>query len=138
MKNILSIVVLLVVLTGVGYFISRGDSKKTTTAKDNPTITQQIKGTSNQNGIVLFTGKGCPHCANVEKYIKDNNIAEKVKFETKEVWYNEVNNKQMLDVATKCGLAKDQIGVPFMWTGAKCLVGEDEVMNFFKEQTNVK
>ncbi len=91
---------------------------------------------NSDNQMTLFYGKGCPHCAIVEKYIKANNVQKKLKFEEKEVYYNKTNAQQLIEKAKKCGLSTQSIGVPFFWTGSHCLIGDNDIINFFKEQLN--
>jgi glutaredoxin len=91
-----------------------------------------------QSQIVLFYGDGCPHCAIVEDYIKNNNIKERLSFEEKEVYYNQNNAKELEAKAKICGLATDSIGVPFLWEGEKCYVGDQEIIRFFNQKINEK
>lgn len=142
MKNITSIIILVAILIAVGFVFSKkkkeptvAGEKTTKTITITPSVTQDTK---TQTGVILFVGNGCPHCANIEKFIKDNGIENKVKFVKKEVWYNESNSDQMVGIAKKCGYSEDQVGVPFLWTGQKCLIGEDDVTNYFKEQAGIK
>ena len=91
-----------------------------------------------QSQIVLFYGDGCPHCAIVEDYIKNNNIKERLSFEEKEVYYNQNNAKELEAKAKICGLATDSIGVPFLWDGLKCYVGYQDIINFLNQKINEK
>ncbi len=94
--------------------------------------------TPQANGIIYFYGEGCPHCANVDQFLKDNKIEEKVSFEKKEVFNNQDNAKELVDLSQKCGLPSDQVGVPFLWDGSKCYVGDTDVINFFKQKTGIQ
>jgi len=97
----------------------------------------QEKNKNQQTGqIILFYGDGCPHCTTIEEYIKENNISDKVSFIKKEVYYNQNNAKELEDKAKICGLPTDLIGVPFLWDGKKCLVGDQDIINFFKQKIN--
>ncbi|MFA6552710.1 MAG: hypothetical protein WCT19_04410 [Candidatus Paceibacterota bacterium] len=86
--------------------------------------------------IILFYGDGCPHCAIIEEYIKKNNINDKISFAQKEVYYNQNNAKELEAKAKICGFPTDSIGVPFLWDGEKCLIGDQDIINFFKQKTN--
>lgn len=97
---------------------------------DNQTPIQQI------NEIVLFYGDGCPHCAIVEEYVEGNNIEAKVPFAKKEVYYNKQNADELVAKAKICGMPTDSIGVPFLWDGSRCLVGDQDIIEFFKTKTN--
>jgi glutaredoxin len=90
--------------------------------------------TESLDGIILFYGQGCPHCANVDKYIAENNVKDKVTFAELEVFSNRDNAKLLEEKAVVCGLATDSIGVPFLWDGSKCKVGDQDIINFFKEK----
>lgn len=91
---------------------------------------QQIE----QSQIILFYGDGCPHCALVEQYINENNVKAKVSFVEKEVYYNQQNASELTAKAEACGMATDSIGVPFLWDGSTCLVGDQPIINFFKQK----
>jgi len=86
------------------------------------------------NGITLFYGIGCPHCEKVEEYLTTNKVAEKVQYTKKEVYYNKRNAKEMASRAKTCGLPTDTIGVPFLWTGSGCLLGEPDIVDFFQKK----
>ncbi len=91
-----------------------------------------------QDKIILFYGDGCSHCALVEKFIKDNNIQNKVSFVEKEVFGDDVNANELVQKATTCGVATDSVGVPFLWDGSHCVIGDEAVINFFKQKTNIQ
>jgi len=95
------------------------------------------KNISPQNKIILFYGENCPFCQKVEDFIKENKIEEKVPFERKEVFNNEKNAQELVGKAQKCGLSAADIGVPFLWDGSKCFVGDTDIINFFKQKTGV-
>ena len=101
-----------------------------------PSTTVNTRQTTKQ--IILFYGDGCPHCALVEKYVAENNVALKVPFVKKEVYYNNKNAEELAAKAKICGLPTDSIGVPFLWDGSKCLVGDQDIIKFFKERMNRK
>ena len=88
------------------------------------------KNQSNNQGIILYYGNTCPHCEDLEKFIKANDIESKVSFERKEVFLSKSNSSEMGQKAAKCGLQTDVIGVPFMWTGSTCLLGNDQIEKF--------
>ena len=96
---------------------------------------------SNQElkGIVLFYGIGCPHCAKVEEFIKENKIKEKIAFSEKEVYFNRDNVRKLMEVAKMCGFNENEVGVPFLWDGEnqRCVVGDEPIINFFKQRLNL-
>ena len=93
----------------------------------------------NTKGIILFYGRECPHCKDVEDFIVANNIASKVSFTESEVWHNK-SNAQLLSQKVKiCGITTDTVGVPFLYDGVdKCYIGETDVPNFLKAQAGIK
>jgi glutaredoxin len=109
--GIIGVALFLVVL----FFLGRGGSKVPT-------------------GITLYYGEGCLHCRNVEQFLEENDVRQKVSFEQKEVWSNQENAQEMRDVAKSCGLPIDSLGVPFLWTGTGCLVGDKDIINFFQKK----
>lgn len=116
----------IVVLTGAAFIILKG--------KNNPP-----PNGDNNSKIILFYGAGCPHCAVVEEYIKQNKIDEKITFARKEVRQNKDNANELVEKAKVCGLPTDSIGVPFLWDGTngdKCYVGDKDVIDYFKQKTN--
>jgi len=112
------------IVLGIGFYFSR---------EKNSSQDQDLKG------IILFYGIGCPHCAKVEEFIKENKIKEKIVFEEKEVYFNKDNVKKLVEIAKKCGFNEKEIGVPFLWDGEnqRCIVGDEPIINFFKEKLNL-
>ena len=97
--------------------------------------------------IILFYGAECPHCQNVEKYISDNKIDQKVKFIRLEVPFGNRNNSQLqansrvlLGRAQACGITTTQVAIPFMWNGKSktCLLGDQDIINYFKNAAEIK
>jgi len=111
-------------------FENKEDNLSNNTAEEN----QRVE----ESQITLFYGDGCPHCAIVEDYIKNNNIKQKLSFEEKEVYYNQNNAKELEAKAKICGLATDSIGVPFLWDGLKCYVGDRDIIDFLNQKINEK
>lgn len=97
------------------------------------TASAQIK-----SDIVLYYGDGCPHCANVEKYLQDNDIKNKISFEEKEVYKNKDNAEQMAEDASYCDIDVESFGVPFLWADGKCLMGDEDIIAFFKQKSDEK
>jgi glutaredoxin len=100
----------------------------------NNTQNTENRFADSEEGIVFFYGEGCPHCAKVEEFFKDNNIEDKVDFVKKEVYKNRRNANELAARAKDCGLSTQRIGVPFLWDGSKCLIGDEDIINFFKQK----
>jgi hypothetical protein len=99
----------------------------------------KIASSSNQTNsdIIFYYSNTCTHCKVVEEFVVSNKISEKVSFQSKEVGADSANAADIMDKASKCGIKQEDIGVPMLWDGAKCYVGQDDVINFFKLKANV-
>lgn len=92
------------------------------------------------SGIVLFYGDGCSHCKNVEDFIVNNSVEEKVKFERKEVFNNTDNASLLLKTGELCKISKEYIGgVPLLWDGPNktCVFGDVDIIKFFQDKINL-
>jgi glutaredoxin len=119
-KNIILILIIIIIIVGLVFvFFRKGDSG------------------NSSSSIILFSRDGCPHCANVEEYIKTNKINEKVDFQTKEVGSNADNAELLRQKAVACGIPESEIGVPFLWDGSKCFVGDQDIIKFFGEKAGI-
>ncbi len=85
-------------------------------------------------GIILFEGSPCSHCAVVETFIKQNAIEKNVTFTRLEVFHNATNADILADKAQTCGLNPQTLGVPLVWDGAHCIIGETDVIRFFSQK----
>jgi glutaredoxin len=88
-------------------------------------------------GIILFYGDGCPHCAIVEEFIKENKIDVKISFSKKEVYYNKENSSLLIEKAKICNFDTNSIGIPFLWDGTRCLVGDQDIIEFLKLKAGI-
>jgi len=91
------------------------------------------------DGTVLFYGDGCPHCKNVDDFISENNIKDKVKFSSLEVWNNKDNQAILAQDIKKCEMNADEVGIPFLFDGVdKCYMGDEDVINYFKTKAGIQ
>jgi len=123
-KKIYLIVALTIIAIGAVIFVAFSDKKEAS----------QKTGEKTNASIILFFGKGCPHCENVDKFIQENKAKEKVSFEELEVFLNKDNAKLMEEKAKECQLDAKSLGVPFLWNSGKCFSGDVDIINFFKGQ----
>jgi glutaredoxin len=90
---------------------------------------------TNKSEMILFFGDTCPHCKNVDKYLEDNGIRNKVKFQELEVYQNKANAELLTAIAKKCNLdTTGGVGVPFLYDGSKCIQGDQPIIDFFKNK----
>ena len=88
------------------------------------------------NSIIFFYGSTCPHCADVEAWMKENKVEEKITIIKKEVYDNRQNSQELTEAAKNCGLPIDSIGVPFLYVEGKCLVGTPDIINYLTDKLN--
>lgn len=78
---------------------------------------------------ILFYGDGCPHCANVETYMKEHIIT----LTQKEVYNNKSNATELGVYAAQCKIDKNNIGIPLLWTGKECFSGDTDIIEYLKK-----
>ena len=123
-----AIIFLSISITGIAILSNDQNTRPNKTAQKSQII--------QTDKIILYYGDGCPHCALVEKFVAENSIETKVSFAKKEVYYNKQNASELAEKARTCGMPTDSIGVPFLWDGSKCLVGDQDIIEFFKSKIN--
>jgi len=64
-------------------------------------------------------------------------VKEKIAFEEKEVYYNQNNAKELGEKAKSYGIDQNEIGVPFLWNNGRCIIGDQDIINFFEEKMKV-
>jgi glutaredoxin len=85
--------------------------------------------------MIFFYGDTCPHCKNVETYMSENGIENKLKFQKLEVYNNTDNAQLLVQTAKKCGLDTTQgVGVPVFYDGQQCIQGDEPIINYLKQQ----
>ena len=117
-----TLLVLLLVLVPVTF----ANAKKTTT-----TTTASAKAPNTVN-IYVFYGDGCPHCADLEDYIKNNlkkdsRVKDYINVTYYETWYDTTNQQFLSVVAQTLGV--EIKGVPFMLIGDQYFSGYGSQMN---------
>jgi glutaredoxin len=99
----------------------------------------EIQPTKDNSEIAFFYSNYCPHCKDVEKFIEDNKIKEKIAFSEWEVSSDKGNAKLMIEKQEECKMGEDEIGkVPLLWTKDKCYLGSDKIIEFFKDKAGIK
>lgn len=87
---------------------------------------------------IFFYGNTCPHCKDVEEWIKENKIEEKIKIVKKEVYDNRKNAEELIQAAKNCGLPTKSIGVPFLYTPeGECLIGTPDVISYLSSRAGL-
>ena len=66
-----------------------------------------------------------------------NKIQEKFTFASKEI-SNPNNLKAFYQVGKYCQIPTKELGFPLFWTGEKCLMGDQPIIDYLKEKTDTK
>lgn len=107
------------------------------------TLAGCAKNNANTNAVadvkepIFFYSTSCSHCQKVKQYIADNKIEEKMTFSSLEAFTTEENYNLFNTKATVCGIPEKQRGVPMVYEGGKCYVGEIEAIDFFKKKAGL-
>jgi glutaredoxin-related protein len=89
---------------------------------------------------LLFYSAGCPACAKVETFLKDNNVASKLSYQKIEVDFSSTNKELFLQKQTDCKYTSETgLGsIPFLYTkNSQCLLGEVEITDYFKKELGI-
>jgi len=93
-----------------------------------------------QADLILYWGKGCPHCENVKKYIRDKNLDSKIKIAYREVYYDNGNQIKLEETVKLCPEidVSQGIGVPLSFDPKekKCLLGDTPAIDWLKLKLN--
>ena len=134
-KALIIIGVILVIGFGVGVWLyNTADSAREAGEK----LVEPITEVTLPEGYLFFYGLECPHCQKVEEFLNSNDVANKMTYTKFEVWHNEENRNLMLQAAKNCQLKVKDVGVPFIYDGQQCIIGEMETINFFKEKAGIQ
>jgi len=89
------------------------------------------------NEIILYWGENCPHCKNVEDYLKSHpDIEKKIKIERKEVYNNKASASDLEDKANICQYEYTTgIPVPFFYYKGECTTGDKPIIDFLTNKT---
>jgi len=124
LKTIIFLVLIIIILIVAGFFLVK--------------IKEDENLRSVENKMIYFYGEGCPHCANVEQFLKENDVASKIKFEEKEIYFDKGNANLLILIAKKkCGLEESEIGIPFLWDKGECIVGDKPIIDNFREKLEI-
>lgn len=102
-------------------------------------FTGPVTATPMPAGIVLFYGAECPHCKDVEDFVAQNKIEDKIKITRLEVWHNKSNALLSATTAQSCNIDISKgVPVPLLWDGNKCYVGVPDVETLLKNAAGIK
>ncbi|MFH0937484.1 MAG: hypothetical protein V1808_04285 [Candidatus Daviesbacteria bacterium] len=138
---LVAIAISVILLAGFVVVYTAKSSGDSTNITPTPTLTEvsqaTTSATTNPTGVYeYFWGEGCPHCANVEKFLENWEGKDKIKLEKKEIRQSRDNASLLLKRLTQCKLSKDQIDqapIPVLYTSEeKCILGDVSIIDHFK------
>ncbi len=120
----ITIVLVIVGLLSAVVIGSRGKKANVPATQPSTEASSSVTPASADNQApIFFYGNTCPHCADVEEWMRENKVEEKIKLVKKEVYDNQTNALELSKAAEGCGMDTASIGVPFLFTPeGKCLV----------------
>jgi len=130
------VIIFIAILLSVVIFGSR-NKPAVLSEKQIPTQTDNTVK-KEDNSIIFFYGNTCPHCADVEKWMEENKVEEKISIIKKEVYDNQQNAQELAKAAESCGLPSDSIGVPFLYTEGKCYIGTPDIISYLSKKAGLK
>jgi glutaredoxin len=93
------------------------------------------KTNNSTNNIIFFYSKECPHCKKIEEFFNTGHIRNKVTFTEKEISQNKNNLILLIKIQKRCRISiGNYVEVPLLWTGEKCLTGDQDIIKFFTEK----
>lgn len=81
-----------------------------------------------ENQAVLYYGNGCPHCAEVEDFIKNNTFDFSI--EQKEIYQNKINAEEFNHVCAEEGISLMNRGVPLLYAENECFIGDKQIISY--------
>jgi cytochrome c biogenesis protein CcdA/glutaredoxin-related protein len=84
---------------------------------------------------ILYYGNGCPHCANVESFIQDNNL--NIEIERKEIYQDTENAEEFNELCNSEDIDLMNRGVPFLYADGQCIVGDKPIISYLQEQQDL-
>jgi glutaredoxin len=122
-KLIAFLVVSLAILVGGVMLLSGSDS----------TAPQDQSG----NSPVLFVSDTCPYCRDVEAFMDENEIEDRVPLLIKEVSKSQANAQELGRASASCGLPPSAVGVPFLYAEGSCYVGAPDIISYLSEAAGI-
>lgn len=91
-----------------------------------PTLAEEKK-------IYLFSGLGCPHCAQVNQFFEEKGFYDKYPIEKKEVYFDRENATALNEFFEKYEVPLERRGVPVVFIGDNYLVGGQDIPDQFED-----
>lgn len=86
-----------------------------------------------EGDLILFYGDGCEYCSLVNDYIEKNQLERNTDLKVKEIYFNNVHAQEFDEKFSKCNPQPPFRGVPLLWHGGFCLMGEQEIIDYLTQ-----
>lgn len=98
-----------------------------------------VKGGNGKNpsNPTLYYSLTCPHCKEVDDFIRTHDIKNKFSFSEKEISNNRTNALELAKNAKKCGIVGDSVSIPLLFAENKCYVGSTEIITYLSQKANI-
>lgn len=87
-----------------------------------------------EQNIVIYVGKGCPHCAKVEAHVEDLGYDKVFNLQFKEIYFDRDNIVIYNKEADRLKIPLNERGVPLLIVGNTYIVGDVLINKFLDEQ----
>jgi glutaredoxin len=125
--------VVIVILVLLGAIVFSSNSLSQNNSQENK-MDQPITNNKFDHDLVIFSAENCPYCKEVEEWIKENSVDEKLDIAIKEVSSNREYSKELEQAAISCRINPTQVGVPLMFAQKECYSGKIEIIDYLQEQ----
>lgn len=139
-KKTLTTLIIVIVISGLLAAViitAKNNQPSVAVSSDTEQATTQSSDVQGSFDAVLYFGNSCPHCKDVDEWLVDNNVADFINIDHREVYDNQANALELAKVAKSCQLNTNQIGVPFLYADNNCYVGKIEIIDYLKTKIPV-
>lgn len=82
------------------------------------------------SAIIIFSSDTCPFCLELEEYIEENNLEQKISFSISK------DMDQLSELIDTCEPELESIGVPLLWDEGTCLMGGPDIVEYLLLKIN--
>lgn len=97
----------------------------------------KINSPKTNDNLIFFYSPTCPHCQKVEEFFTANKITDLIDFSQVDITESSSTSALFAEKVSACGIDKKNVGVPILWNNGKCLNGDVDIIQFFKEKTGL-
>lgn len=131
------IVLLLSLIAILGWVVIEAIKENTPVSNQQEQVLLQTQDNNSEgeNRVILYYGATCPHCEVVEEWLEENpKIKEKSGLTAKEVYENQKNSRELAEKVRECQIEESAgIGVPFLYDNGQCIIGDQLIIDYLKE-----